>query len=314
MRWSREELDERVETLADAHEGREFVQAVSRFAEEELEADDRELLGRILLERAEEEYSFQEAARRRVRERGWWRRTVRRVEDLVDRGNVRGDARRVAAAVVAKEADPEAVEAVLAELRADRGWAARILDELSRDRDPEVRAWVSRAAREVLEEGGVYILMGLTRDRDQAVRDAAIANVVALDPQAARRLVPSLRRRVRSPDEDESVFAMWTLAELGDRAGLPQVRRIAESAEPGDRSRQRVAEAVSLLLGERPEEVLERVRAHDHDLMPWLAVAARLLGTDEARAVLAEHAEGAPDPECRALCRAELEKLEARTR
>ncbi|HYY76311.1 MAG TPA: hypothetical protein VE644_08335, partial [Gaiellaceae bacterium] len=35
MPWSREDLDERVETLADAHEGREFVEAVSRFAEEE---------------------------------------------------------------------------------------------------------------------------------------------------------------------------------------------------------------------------------------------------------------------------------------
>ncbi|MGH3032512.1 MAG: hypothetical protein ACRDNE_17455, partial [Gaiellaceae bacterium] len=161
----------------------------------------------------------------------------------------------------------------------------------------------------VLGEGGVYVLMGLTRDGERKVRDAAVAQLVALDADAARRLVPALRRRARSPEPEESVPAMWALATLRDTGSLPHLRQVAET-EDADRSRRRTAEAASLLLGDRPQEILERMRAHDHDLMPWLAVAARLLPTEEARAVLAERAEGAPDAECRAVCRVELEKLE----
>lgn len=307
MPWSREELDERVETLADAHEGKEFVAAVSRFAEEELEPEERDLLGAVLLERADEEHAFQEVARRRAREPAWWRRTVRRVEDLVGDSHVREAAGRAAAAVL--DEDAERVEAVIADLRADRGRAARVLDQLSRHRAPAVRGWVARTARKVLEEGGVYVLMGLTRDGDREVRDTAVAELVVVDPDAARRVVPALRRRARSAEAEESVPAMWALARLRDSGSLPLLQKVAE-AEDADRSRRKTAEAASLLLGERPREILERMRAHDHDLMPWLAVAARLLATEEARAALAERAEGAPDAECRAVCRTELEKLE----
>ena len=307
MAWSREELDERVETLADTHEGREFVKAVSRFADEELEPGERELLGAVLLERAEEEHAFQEAARRRAREPGWWRRTVRRVEDLVGDSDVSEEAGRAATAVL--DEDARRIDRVVADLRADRGRAARVLDRLSRHRDPTVRGWVASVARAVLDEGGSYVLMGLTRDGNREVRDAAVAELVALDPDTAHRLVPALRRRARSPEPGESVAAIWALATLRDTGALPQLRQIAE-AEDADRSRRRAAEAASLLLGDRPQEILELMRAHDHDLMPWLAVAARLLATEEARAVLTERAEGAPDAECRAVCRVELEKLE----
>ena len=307
MAWSREELDERVETLADAHEGKEFVEAVSRFAEEELEPDERDLLGAVLLERAEEEHAFQEAARRRAREPGWWRRTVRRVEDLVGDSAVGEQAGWAAAAVL--DEDAERIDAVVADLRADRGRAARVLDRLSRHGDATVRGRVASVARPVLDEGSSYVLMGLTRDGDREVRDAAVAQLVALDPDAARRLVPALRRRARSEEPEESVAAMWALATLRDAGSLPNLRQIAED-EGADHSRRRAAEAASLLLGDRPGEILERMRAHEHDLMPALAVAARLLATEEARAVLAERAEGAPDAECRAVCRVELEKLE----
>ena len=44
--------------------------------------------------------------------------------------------------------------------------------------------------------------------------------------------------------------------------------------------------------------------------MPWLARAARILGTDEAQAALAECAEEAPDEECRNACAAELRAWE----
>jgi hypothetical protein len=51
MQWTREALTARVEKLAAEHEGEELVAAVQAFAEQ-LDDDERELLGRILLERA----------------------------------------------------------------------------------------------------------------------------------------------------------------------------------------------------------------------------------------------------------------------
>lgn len=308
MTWSREELDERVETLADQHEGKAFVTAVSRFADEELEPAEREILGQILLERAQEERAFEETARRRVRELGWWRRTMHRVGDLTGNAEVGERAARAARAVSSR--DGGRMDAVVAELYADRGRAARVLDELSRHRDPEVRAWVAETTRAVLGEGGVTILMGLARDRDRVVRNLAVAAAVALDRDAARRLVPALRRRARSQEPEECVPAMWALAELGDTGAAPHIRRVAESAD-ADRASRRTAEVALLLLGDRPEDVLARMRAHEHDLMATLATGARLLGTEEARRVLADCAEGAPDAECRAVCRVELERLEA---
>ncbi|HEX2045769.1 MAG TPA: hypothetical protein VHF23_09095 [Gaiellaceae bacterium] len=307
MAWTREELDERVEELADAHEGDEFIAAVARFAKEELAADERDVLGQILLQRADEEHLFRETVRRRAREHGWWRRTARRLEDLLDRDDVGGTTERVAAVVA--RGDAGELAAVVAELRADRGRAVRVLDELSRHADPGIRRWVSAAARDVLEDGGVYVVMGLTRDRDRRVRESAVADLVVLDPDAARRLVPSLRRRLRSRDPAEAATAMWTLAELRDEGALPRVRRLAEGRRPGDEPVRRTAEVVSVVLGGRPAEIFERIRAHEHDFMPDLARAARLVGGDEARAVLAESAAGAPDAECRAACRAELEAL-----
>jgi hypothetical protein len=310
LRWSRDELDERIELLASANQGDDFVQAIASFAEQELEADERELLGEILLERAEEDHAFEEAIRRRARERGWFRRTRDRLEGLGSRGDVGDTAGRIGAVVAAEERDADAHDAVLADLRADRGRAARVLDELSRHKNPIVRGWVSGTAREVLGEGGVYIVMGLTRDRDPDVRRGAVRDLVELEPDSARRLIPSLRRRLRSRDLEEPIFAMWTLAELGDRGSLPAVARIAAAESDEHPFRRQCARVVALVLGEQPEEIVERIHAHDHELMLWLARAARILGTDEARAALAECAEDAPDEECRNACAAELRAWE----
>lgn len=314
MRWSRDELDERIELLASANQGDDFVQAISSFSQQELEEDERTLLGEILLERAEEDHAFEEAIRRRARERGWLRRTRDRLEGLGSRGDVSDAAARVGKVVAAEERDVAALDAVLADLHADRGRAARVLDELTRHRNPAVRGWVSGTAREVLREGGVYIVMGLTRDRDPHVRRGAVRDLVELEPDTARRLIPSLRRRLRSRDLDEPVFAMWTLAELGDRGSLAAVMRIAEAEADEHPFRRQCARVVSILLGDRPEEVVERIRVHDHDLMPWLTRAARILGTDEARAALAECAREAPDEECRNACAAELQAWEEAAR
>jgi hypothetical protein len=51
VEWTRAALEARVDKLAEEHHGDELVAAVSAFAKQ-LDEDDRQLLGRILLERA----------------------------------------------------------------------------------------------------------------------------------------------------------------------------------------------------------------------------------------------------------------------
>ena len=51
MNWTREAISARVDKLAAEHEGDELVAAMRAFAEQ-LDDDEREVLGRILLERA----------------------------------------------------------------------------------------------------------------------------------------------------------------------------------------------------------------------------------------------------------------------
>jgi hypothetical protein len=51
VEWTRAALEARVEKLAAEHQGEELVTEMRAFAEQ-LDDDDRELLGRILLERA----------------------------------------------------------------------------------------------------------------------------------------------------------------------------------------------------------------------------------------------------------------------
>jgi hypothetical protein len=51
MEWTRAALEARVDKLAEDHDGDELVTAVRAFAEQ-LDEDDRQLLGRILLKRA----------------------------------------------------------------------------------------------------------------------------------------------------------------------------------------------------------------------------------------------------------------------
>jgi hypothetical protein len=51
VHWTRAALEARVAKLADEHEGEALVTAVAEFAEQ-LDDDEREVLGRVLLEQA----------------------------------------------------------------------------------------------------------------------------------------------------------------------------------------------------------------------------------------------------------------------
>ena len=70
MSWSRRTIEERVEALAEEHEGRAFVEAVERFARE-LTDEDRAVLGAVLVERAKERGSLDYGLVRRIEEPRW---------------------------------------------------------------------------------------------------------------------------------------------------------------------------------------------------------------------------------------------------
>lgn len=303
MTATKDEIGARVDALANLHEGDAFVEAVRKLADE-LGPEETPVLHQVLLERAADEEDFQQAVRRRFAERGWTRRTLARLERLWrdDRADV------VAAALEAGEAGAGDLARELDGLRRERGRAALVLDELSRHRSPRVRAWVPGAARELLGEQAERLVLSLTRDREESVREAAVAALVALGPDGARSALPDLRRKLRSPRRSDRVGAMWALAELRDEAAVPVLAERAEASESaGERSAARAA-----LLALRGDEaaIAAGLREHDHEQVPALAAAARILRTEATVAALRDAAANAPDEECRAACAAELERIE----
>lgn len=66
----RDEIERRVDALAAQHEGKALAEAVRVFADE-LDPGDRDVLGKVLLARAEEQGAFDYALGRRIGERRW---------------------------------------------------------------------------------------------------------------------------------------------------------------------------------------------------------------------------------------------------
>jgi hypothetical protein len=238
---TRGEIAARVDALAQVHEGDEFVAAVARLAEE-VGAENQALLHEVLLERAAEEEEYQ-AVRARAAARGWTRRTLDKLDGLSR--NRRAD--EIAWSIEAG-ADGEAALAREVEImRGDRGKAAVVLDALSRNRNADVRAWVPPTAVAVLEDGAQRLVLSMTRDRDRDVRIAAVAALVRLGPEAARPVVPDLRRRLHSDDAPERIAAMGALAELGDDSALLVIEERSEAAELEEE--RRAAQAAARILG-----------------------------------------------------------------
>ena len=301
---ARDEIGARVDALALAHEGDDFVRAV-RGLNDELDDEGKAALQQVLLERAADEEDFQKAVRQRFAEKGWTRRTLAKLERRWkdDRSDT------IAAALKAGEDDE--VERELETLRREPGRAALVFDELSRDSSPRVRAWVPAVAPGILGDGGRRLILSLTRDRDPAVRDAAVEALFELGPEAAAPLAPDLRRRLQSSEPRERIAAAWGLAALGDTSSL---RVLAQRAETADTETERsVARAAALVLNEDSGAIAEGLRRHVHDDVPALAVAARMLGTERTIAALREAASSAPDEACRAACAAELELISEET-
>ncbi len=136
----------------------------------------------------------------------------------------------------------------------------------------------------------------------------AIEDLICVDREVAlRALVPGLRARLRDKKERRPLFAVFHLAELGDRESLPAIRELAATARvPRHRD---FAAVACLLLEGRGDEILRRLREHDHPVTTALARAALLLGTPEALEAVERCAAAAPDEECRKKCRWQLEQV-----
>ena len=240
----------RVDALARANGGDEFVSAIERLAEE-LDPADRPLLQEVLLERAAVEESLQRALRRRFEAKGWTSRTLERFEGLW-----RDD--RAEAVVVAIEAGPDREARLRQELetmRKDKGRAAVVLDELSRHRDRRVRAWVPGAAADVLGDRATRLVLSLTRDRDAEVRDAALSALIGLGPRAVQPVLPDLRRRLHSKEPAERIAAMQKLAAAGDESVLALLaERAATAALPEERDAARAATIALRAVGARSDD------------------------------------------------------------
>ena len=77
---SRRQIQETVEALREEHEGGQaFAAAVEGYAAS-LDDDEREVLGEVLLERADEEGAFERAKALRLESRGWFRRQLDKLE------------------------------------------------------------------------------------------------------------------------------------------------------------------------------------------------------------------------------------------
>lgn len=105
-------------------------------------------------------------------------------------------------------------------LRRDSDSVRAILEALATSNDPDVRLWLTDSAVEVLNRDAMPILRSLLHDRDSDVRIEALRAIVELDPDEARRMSATLRRRARSTDLYEAQGALWALGAIRDTDAL----------------------------------------------------------------------------------------------
>lgn len=189
-------------------------------------------------------------------------------------------------------------------LRSDPEVASQVLQQLATHQRPEVRDWVVSAAPELLGRASIPLLLSLARDRDDGVANGAVHELLLLEPASLQPLLRRLRSRLASADMYTPIAAAWTLARIGDRESLPLIQRLAEtSSMPWHR---KAGSVIAMFLAGDHHAILDAIRQHDHERMSWLARAAVLMGTEEARLCVEQCAQSAPDADCRTTCLARL--------
>lgn len=218
---------------------------------------------------------------------------------------------------LAKAIERDADAAVLLRDIRRSGEVVVVLRELLAHPSGDVRSWVVWAAKNFFVEGVIsredassLLSMVAIHDRDGDNEDAATHALVEIDPKATRRLLPSLRRRIKSKDYYRPISAMWELAGLSDIDAIPTIREFIERTEPGT---WRAKEALIILavLERDDDSVVRGIAGHDHGMMPALTRAARLLATPSLKRALSRCSVDAPDAECRRWCADSMEQIEA---
>jgi len=182
-----------------------------------------------------------------------------------------------------------------------------VVQDLSRSDDAEVRAWVVHALSELIVKSAVsstaasaLLIEIADGDRDSDLRDDAASALAEIDPDAARRLVPQLVKRLRSDDYFAPIAASWLLASLGANAHHNEVDAYATRAGE-DRWQGRQARIVAALMRGDENWLATRIDEHDHDMMHALCRAARIMRRPALRPPLRNCADRFDD-ECRRFC------------
>lgn len=207
-----------------------------------------------------------------------------------------------AAALIAamdKDASAESISSMLGASEAEKAIARLALSPTARE-----RGYVPLAARLVLGEGALPLLLKLLDDSDADVRGEALDQLELLDPSIVQRLAPRLRERLARSNNYEALSIAWRLAVLKDEAAVALIEDFRDCHPEGNWQHKAADIVLAMLL--EPDAIPRRIRTHDHDHMPWLAYGASLLRTGEAMDALDACADGAPDADCRAYCRARL--------
>jgi hypothetical protein len=181
--------------------------------------------------------------------------------------------------------------------------APAILERLYREGNREVRSWAAGVSVETVGRAALPWLVEMARrDRDAENRSQALGEILAIDPEAVRPLLPRLRSQLRDKEPIYVLDAARALSFLGDKDALPAMRAVANSWDP-EHGRRKMLGTYILALEGRSDVIFERIRNHDHISLGWLAYAASaLVRTPEARTVLEWGAENLPDADCRRRC------------
>jgi hypothetical protein len=222
--------------------------------------------------------------------------------------SVEGMAAAIARAVLGATSEAEA--RVVTERITGDPVGVDLLKELSGHPDPVVRAWVvDRSAKSTDPASRSGLLRKLARDRDSDVADVAIENLIDLGDRGDRAFViAALVRNLRSASFGTNRFGLWSLARLRAREALPAIDDFR--ADSRNAWKEKAGGVAAAVIEGRDTDILAVLRGHDHERMQWLAIAAGLIGTDDARDALRQCATGAPDDQCRADCSIQLRRFE----
>ena len=214
------------------------------------------------------------------------------------------DSRRLAEAIRAG-GGPQLQELIDELRRQDTAEITRILSELTRSSDWDVRGWVSWAAPRMLQSRAEPLLRQLVDDVHPDVGTEAIDALLEPDERHVREFVPMFIDVARGEDPQTALWAIFRLTRYRIPDAGPLFRELADSAKmPAVRNH---AMVFLLVIEGREEALLAGLHTEDHSLMYVWTLGAIYLGTQRAVDELAALAQTDPHAECRGYAERALE-------